>query len=91
MCQRVPSMVHTAWMESLTCTIGDTNDTERIKKEFNKRIFSYNWFIENDCHLQLKCPIKIDVIVMISSRLSRPDRSDLTQVVYTDQNYYIDK
>jgi len=42
-----------------------------IKKEFNKRIFSYNWFIENDCHdLQLKCPIKRDVIVMISPRLS---------------------
>jgi len=60
-------------MKSLTCTIGSTRGTEHVKRKFNKRIFSYNWFIENDCHdLQLKCPIKIDVIVMISSRLSRP-------------------
>jgi len=58
-------------MESLTCIIGGTYGTERVKKEFNKQIFSYNWFIENDCHdLQLKCPIKIDMIVMISSWLA---------------------
>jgi len=59
-----------------------------IKKEFNKRIFSYDWFIENDCHdLQLKCPIKIYVTVIISPRLSRP--VTLTpQISYTDQNYY---
>jgi len=37
-------------MESLTCTIGGTHNTERIKKKFNKRIFTYNGFIENDCH-----------------------------------------
>jgi len=29
-------------MESLTCTIGGTHGTERVKKEFNKQIFSYN-------------------------------------------------
>jgi len=38
----------------------------------------------------MKCSIKIDVIV-ISPRLSRPHRSDTTQVVYIDQNYYIQK
>jgi len=29
-------------MESLTYIIGDTHGTKRVKKEFNKRIFSYN-------------------------------------------------
>jgi len=42
-----------------------------IKKEFNKQIFSYNWFIENDCHnLQLKRPI-------------RRNRHDLTAIITT--------
>jgi len=65
-----------------------------IKKKFNKNFFSYNWFIENDCHdLQLKCPIKIDVITMISLRLSRPVAWSPwlhTGSSYTNQkNYYI--
>jgi len=33
MCQRVPAVVHAAWMESLTRTIDGTHGTERVNSE----------------------------------------------------------
>jgi len=41
MCQRVPPILHAAWMESLMCAIGGTCGMERVKTFYKNKLIIF--------------------------------------------------